>query len=128
MCKKRFGAVLATAFPQAAASSFAVEPTNLARRGADDVGEKHEKEHHGGRGGVETAPAGPPADAKAKALFEAKCSIGHLHSRPLGKNKDRKGWTEDGTRMRKVDGCPITDEEDRVIIDSLVTIRGPVAR
>ena len=30
--------------------------------------------------------------------------------------------------MRKVDGCPITDEEDRVIIDSLVTIRGPVAR
>ena len=128
MSKKRFGAVLVTAFLLAAASSFAAEPTNLARRGADDVGEKHEKEHHGGRGGVETAPAGSPADAKAKALFEAKCSICHPLSRPLGKNKDRRGWTEDVTRMQKVNGCPISDEETRVVIDYLVTIRGPVAR
>jgi cytochrome c5 len=128
MSNKWFGAVLATAFLLAAASLFAAEPTNLARRGADDVSEKHEGEHHGGRGGVETAPAGPPADAKTKALFEAKCSICHPLSRPLGKNKDRKGWTEDVTRMQKVNGCPITDEEARGIIDYLVTIRGPVAR
>ena len=128
MRNKWFGAVLVAAFLPAAGSIFAAEPTNLARRGADDVGEKHEGEHPRGRGGVETAPAGSPADAKTKALFEAKCSICHPLSRPLGKNKDRKGWTEDGTRMRKGNGCPITDEEDRVIIDSLVTIRGPVAR
>ncbi len=128
MNNKRFGAVLVTAFLLAAASSFAVEPTRLARRGADDVSESHGREHHGGRGGVETAPAGTLDDVKAKALFEAKCSICHPLSRPLGKNKTRKGWTEDVTRMQKVNGCPITDEEARVIIDYLVTIRGPVAR
>lgn len=112
----------------AVASSFAAEPTRLARQGADDVSEKHEEEHHEGRGGVETAPAGSPGDVKAKAQFEAKCSICHPLSRPLGKNKDRKGWTDDVTRRQKVNGCPITDEEARVIIDYLVTIRGPVAR
>ncbi|HJX74514.1 MAG TPA: hypothetical protein VJ307_10205 [Candidatus Deferrimicrobiaceae bacterium] len=32
------------------------------------------------------------------------------------------------TRMRKGNGCPITDEEARVIIDYILTIRGPAAR
>jgi len=69
-----------------------------------------------------------PSPGSAKALFEAKCSLCHPLSRPLGKTKDRKGWTATVTRMKKVNGCPITDEEARAIIDYLTNIRGSVAR
>lgn len=65
-----------------------------------------------------------PAPGSAKALFEAKCSICHPLSRPLGKTKDRKGWTATVTRMKKVNGCPITDEEAQRIIGYLVAERG----
>jgi len=41
---------------------------------------------------------------------------------------DRADGTTTMTRMQKGNGCPITDEEVRGIIDSLVTIRGPAAR
>jgi cytochrome c5 len=64
-------------------------------------------------------------DPKAKALFESKCSACHELSRPLGKNKDRDGWAKTVARMQKVNGCPITDEEAKTIIDYLVQIRGP---
>lgn len=74
------------------------------------------------------AVAAEPASKSAKALFEAKCSLCHPLSRPLGKNKDRKGWTEDVTRMQKGNGCPITDGEARQIIDCLVAERGPAGR
>ncbi len=67
-----------------------------------------------------------PADP-AKELFEAKCSICHPLSRPLGEHQDRAEWTKDVTRMQKVNGCPITDEEAKVIIDYLVKIRGPAS-
>ena len=93
MSNKSFGAVMVSVFLMAAASGFAGEPTTLARRGADDVVGTHEGEHHqrrGGRGGVDTAPAGSPADAKTKALFEAKCSVCHPLSRPLRKSRERK--------------------------------------
>jgi cytochrome c5 len=69
-----------------------------------------------------------PSPASAKALFESKCSICHPVSRPLGKTKDRKGWTATVTRMQQGNGCPITDEEAGVIIGYLTKIRGPVAR
>ena len=76
----------------------------------------------------EPKAADPAAPAGAgKALFEAKCSICHPLSRPLGENQDRAGWTADVTRMQKVNGCPITDEEAKAIIEYLVSVRGPVA-
>ena len=73
-------------------------------------------------GGVGLAAAQAPGDAKA--LFEAKCSICHPISRPLGKTKDRQGWTETVTRMQKGNGCPISDAEAKQIIDYLVAERG----
>ncbi len=76
--------------------------------------------------GGESAPAEPPAGA-GKALFEAKCSICHPLSRPLGEHQDRAEWTKDVTRMQKVNGCPITDEEAKAIIEYLVKIRGPAS-
>jgi len=76
--------------------------------------------------GKESNPAGPQAGA-GKALFEAKCSICHPLSRPLGETRDRAGWTADVTRMQKVNGCPITDEEAKAIVDYLVSVRGSAA-
>jgi cytochrome c5 len=64
-------------------------------------------------------------DPKAKALFESKCSACHALSRPLGKNKDRDGWTKTVVRMQKVNGCDITDAEAKTIVDYLVAVRGP---
>lgn len=75
---------------------------------------------------AEAPPADLPADP-AKALFEAKCSICHPLSRPLGEHQDRAEWTVDVTRMQKVNGCPITDEEAKTIVDYLVKIRGPAS-
>jgi cytochrome c5 len=74
-------------------------------------------------GGVGPAVGQAPGDAKA--LFEAKCSICHPISRPLGKTKDRQGWTETVTRMQKGNGCPISDGEAKQIIDYRVAGRGP---
>ncbi len=71
-----------------------------------------------------SAFAAEPAQAPGKKLFEAKCSACHSLSRPLGKNKDREGWTATVTRMQKVNGCPVTDEEAKQIIDYLVSERG----
>lgn len=72
-----------------------------------------------------SAFAAEPAQGPGKALLEAKCSACHPVSRPLGKNKDRDGWTATVTRMQKVNKCPITDEEAKQIIDYLVAERGP---
>jgi hypothetical protein len=109
-------------------------PTQTARRGrgADDAMEGgHRGDHHApapstpAPGGTDRVRAGDP---QAKALFEAKCSVCHELSRPLGRTKDRSGWTTTVTRMQKVNGCPITDAEAKRIIDYLVTIRGPAGK
>ncbi len=76
---------------------------------------------------AEAQKAADLPDDPAKALFEAKCSICHPLSRPLGEHQDRAEWTEDVTRMQKVNGCPVTDEEAKAIIDYLVKIRGPAS-
>ena len=101
-------------------------------RGPDDD-EEHERERGAPAPQVERGPgpAVPPTGGgapEAKALFESKCSICHPVSRPLGKTKDKTGWTATVTRMKNVNGCPITDEEAGVIIGYLTKIRGPVAR
>ena len=74
------------------------------------------------------AMAQDAGDPKAKALFESKCSACHPLSRPLGKNKDRDGWTKTVTRMQKVNGCDITDAEAKAIVDYLVAVRGPAGK
>ncbi len=67
------------------------------------------------------------AFADGKELFEAKCAICHPLSRPLGQIMNRDGWMATVTRMQKVNGCPITDEEAKSIVDYLVKVRGPAA-
>lgn len=69
--------------------------------------------------------AQPPAEEKdpGAALFKSKCSTCHAVSRPLGKTKDREGWTTTVERMRSK-GCQLTDQEAGAIVDHLVKIRG----
>lgn len=66
------------------------------------------------------------ADDKGKALFEAKCAMCHPLSRSLSLNKARDGWTATVARMKK-NGCPLTDDEAKTIVDHLVKVRGPAA-
>lgn len=55
----------------------------------------------------------------AKALFEQKCSTCHSIDRPKSKKKSAKEWENTVMRMKNVNGCPVTDEEAKVIIDYL---------
>lgn len=97
----------------------------LARRGGDEAEEGHRGRHRrGGRSG-ESVPAVSVGDPAAKALFEAKCSLCHSLNRPLRKSRERRWWVETVTRMQQGNGCPITDEEARTIIDYLAAVRGP---
>jgi hypothetical protein len=52
-------------------------------------------------------------------LFESKCSICHSINRPKSKNKSKEGWEATVMRMKNKNGCPITDEEAKMIIDYL---------
>ena len=90
--------------------------------GSDDAMEKSSA------GAVPAQAQQDAGDPKSRALFESKCSQCHELARPLGKTKDRNGWTQTVTRMQKVNGCPISDEEAKTIIDYLVQIRGPATR
>ena len=98
----------------------------LARRGrgADDAVEGHRGDHH--TGGV-PAPAVGGQGGAGKALFEAKCPTCHGLGRPLGKTKDRSGWTATVKRMQQVNRAPINDQEADEIIDYLVKVRGPAS-
>jgi hypothetical protein len=55
----------------------------------------------------------------SKQLFESKCSGCHSTQRPKSKKKTREGWEETVTRMIKVKGASINDEEAVLIIDYL---------
>jgi cytochrome c5 len=89
-------------------------------RGADDAVEGHRSDHHG----TGAAPATDPPAGGGKALFEQKCGICHDLDRPLSQRKDKNGWTATVTRMRNVNGCPITEKEAGEIIQYLSTVRG----
>jgi cytochrome c2 len=54
-----------------------------------------------------------------KALFEKKCRLCHSIERPKSKQKTADGWKSTVTRMKNVNGAPITDEEAKIIIDYL---------
>jgi hypothetical protein len=54
-----------------------------------------------------------------KALFEKKCSLCHSIDRPKSKKKSGDGWKSTVTRMKNVNGAPVTDEEAKMIIQHL---------
>jgi mono/diheme cytochrome c family protein len=59
-----------------------------------------------------------------KALFEARCSICHDISRPLGKTKTAAEWRKTVMRMKGKAGGKISDAEAETIIKYLTEIRG----
>lgn len=61
---------------------------------------------------------------KAEQLFESKCSLCHSINRPKSKKKSREGWESTVMRMKNKNGCPITDEEAKMIIDYLAEEHG----
>ncbi|NJD62570.1 MAG: hypothetical protein FIA93_07605 [Deltaproteobacteria bacterium] len=103
-------------------ASFAgqADSRQIARRGADDAVEGHRSDSHG----TGSAPASGAPAGKGKALFEEKCVICHDLNRALSLKKNKKGWTATVTRMKNVNGCPITDTEAGEIIGYLTQVRG----
>lgn len=63
-----------------------------------------------------------PAD-KAKALFEAKCSVCHPAAKPLGVSKDKAGWEATVKRMQAKKPGNFNDDEAKVIADYLTAAR-----
>ena len=61
----------------------------------------------------------------AKALFEEKCSICHGLDRPTSKKKTAEEWTKTVMRMKNGNGCPITDDEAKAVVDYLAKNYGP---
>ena len=61
----------------------------------------------------------------AKALFEKNCSRCHTIERPKSKKKTKEAWETTVMRMKNVNGCPITDDEAKIIIDYLAENYGP---
>lgn len=55
---------------------------------------------------------------KVQALFEKKCSMCHSTDRPKGKKMTPKQWESTVKRMR-TNGCPLTDDEAKSIVDYL---------
>ena len=66
-----------------------------------------------------------PALKPAKAVFEAKCSLCHGISRPLGKKKTPAGWSDTVTRMQKKVPDKISDADVKAIIAYLNAVQGP---
>ncbi len=56
---------------------------------------------------------------KAEQLFESKCSLCHTIDRPKSKKKSKEGWEATVMRMKNKNGCPINDEEAKMIIKYL---------
>jgi mono/diheme cytochrome c family protein len=75
---------------------------------------------------VSLTPAlGPAADnPDPKALFEARCSMCHPLSRPLGKKKTPAEWRETVLRMKGHAAGKISDAEAETIIKYLSETRG----
>mgnify|MGYP001615248470 CR=1 FL=1 len=57
--------------------------------------------------------------ADAKALFENKCNQCHSSDRPKALKKTSDEWKATVLRMKNSNGCPITDDEAKLIIDYL---------
>ena len=61
----------------------------------------------------------------AKALFEKNCSRCHTIERPKSKKQTTEAWETTVMRMKSVNGCPISDDEAKIIIDYLAENYGP---
>ena len=59
------------------------------------------------------------SNVDAKAFFEQICSMCHSIDRPKSKNMTSKEWESTVMRMKNVHGCPIRDDEAKIIIDYL---------
>jgi cytochrome c2 len=59
------------------------------------------------------------SNVDAKALFEQMCSMCHSIDRPKSEKKTAKEWESTVMRMKNVHGCPIRDDEAKIIIDYL---------
>ena len=57
-------------------------------------------------------------------LFEANCKQCHSIDRPKSKRKTKEGWTATVTRMKNINGSPISSEEAALIIDYLAETYG----
>ena len=69
---------------------------------------------------VSVSPAyGEEKKVEAKSLFEDKCSSCHSIDRPKSKKKTKEGWEKTVMRMKNVNGCPITDDQAKMIIHYL---------
>ena len=66
-----------------------------------------------------TTGYGEEKKVDAKTLFEKNCSRCHTIERPKSKKKTKEAWEKTVMRMKNVNGCPITDEEAKIIIGYL---------
>jgi len=55
----------------------------------------------------------------AEKLFESKCSVCHSIERPKSKKKTKAEWETTVMRMKNKNGCPVSDEEAKTIINYL---------
>jgi cytochrome c5 len=61
----------------------------------------------------------PEGTMDGEKLFETKCSICHTIERPKSKKKTKAEWETTVMRMKNKNGCPVSDEEAKAIIDYL---------
>jgi cytochrome c2 len=57
-------------------------------------------------------------EEKVQALFEAKCGMCHSTAKPKSKKMTPRQWESTVKRMR-TNGCPLTDDEAKKIVDYL---------
>jgi cytochrome c5 len=73
---------------------------------------------------VTSVYAADKPSADAKALFEGKCGTCHSIDRPKAKNKSAAEWEKTVMRM-KSNGCSLSNDEAKAIIDYLADNYGP---
>ena len=72
-----------------------------------------------------TTAFGEEKKVDANTLFEKNCSRCHTIERPKSKKKTKEALNTTVMRMKNVNGCPITDDEAKMIIDYLAENYGP---
>ena len=68
--------------------------------------------------------SGVAQEDAAMDVFEARCSLCHETSKPLGETKTPEEWRKTVTRMQEHAAGKISDEERELVIEYLSQIRG----